>query len=116
MLRLLYRKLHVAVYHSSLTGPSRDRLVRGPGPAGTGGHTRVHPTQKCRPRRRDEGPKQRSLSMGLRDCKLNEENGWHPRGLLCDLEPDTYKALKEAELTWPPAYPAGPLLWSQQEE
>ena len=83
VLRLLYRKLHVAVYHSSLSGPSRDHLVRGPGPAGTGGHTRVHPTQKCRPRRRDEESKQRSLPMGLRDCKLNEENGRHPRQQLC---------------------------------
>ncbi|CAL9751077.1 unnamed protein product, partial [Musa acuminata subsp. burmannicoides] len=33
-----------------------------------------------------------------------------------DLEPYTYKALEEAELTWPPVYPAGPLVWSQQEE
>ncbi|CAL9187261.1 unnamed protein product, partial [Musa hybrid cultivar] len=47
----------VAVYHSSLSGPSRDHLVRGPGPAGTG------------------------------DCKLNEENGRHPREQLLARRP-----------------------------
>ncbi|CAD5183852.1 unnamed protein product [Musa acuminata subsp. malaccensis] len=57
VLSLLYRKLHVAVYHSSLSGPSRDHLVRGPGPAGTG------------------------------DCKLNEENGRHPREQLLARRP-----------------------------